>query len=148
MKELEKKAKHILNQMSKFDSSQLVADCLFIAEREEIYFEDNDLLPKVVAEENYIDKCKVQVNVLGQEKVLGYADFLKRMQDFKGDKVHIFTIAVTDSTFIVFFDERNDYLIGILRTFNRVKKDIEVLNIEYRKKGLSVNGISVRFSKQ
>lgn len=146
MKELEKKAKQILNQMSKFDSNQLVADCLFIAEREEIYFEDNDLLPKVVAEENYLDKSTVQKKILRQEKVLGYTELLNRMRDFKEDNVHIFTIAVIDSTFIVFFNERNDYLIGVLRTYGKTKKDLEMLNIEYKKMGLSVNGISINYS--
>ena len=143
MTEFETKARQIVKQLTEYKSIQLVSDCLKILEKEEFYFEDNDLLPLEIAIENYLDKLVIQKNLSGEAKVIGYQALLENLKSFQGDTVHLFTIAVTDSAFIVFFNEDNKYLVGILRTFAQTKENLEKLNIEYMKKGFNVYGVSI-----
>ncbi|RKD92657.1 hypothetical protein [Mangrovibacterium diazotrophicum] len=145
--ELVERLKQIKNQLIENDSIQLVSDCLTAMNREEIYFEDHDTLPRSIVEENYHDKFAVQKNILHEERVLGYTDLLKSLKQFRGDNVHLYTVASSDSVFILFFNEDNDHLIGLLRTFSQRKQDLEKLNREYREKGLDVAGISIKISE-
>lgn len=144
MKKLEKKVKKIIDRLLEYKSIQLVRECLTIVKNEDIYFEDNDLLHREVVKENYLDKHIIQKNIIGQEKVIGYSALLKNLYECNEEYIHLFTIAVSDSTFIIFFNEKIDCLIGILRTYAQTKEDLEKLNIEYKKKGLNVYGVSIK----